>query len=238
MQNENVETQTFESKVTSIVSSATLDESGNLVLPEGLELDEATAFAVKTEKRRRDTQAAYSRSQQQLKQVTSAQDAAWNLLEQEISVSLTPEQQTELEELKTVNPEQWRIKLNQLENGKKAKVQTLREETTNKSTIEVELESRKELIAEYNKANPGKELTDDVIENDIPPRFTKQLEKGEITFAEFVSKCGDFLGKGKVLDKGTEADTEVDLSLANGKSKLPDDVIAKSSSMDYSKETY
>lgn len=238
MANGNEETQTFEEKVTSIVSSATLDDSGNLVLPEGLQLDEPTKYAVTAEKRRRDTQAAFTRVQQENRQLKSTSNQAFELLEEQISLDLSIEQQTELEELKATNPEAWRKKLNELEGGKKAKVATIRETVQNKTAREIELEHRKELVSEYNKANPGKELTDDVIENDIPPRFTKQLEKGEINFAEYLEKCSTFLNKGKIVDPGTKIESEVDLSKANGSSKLSASVLANSSSADYSKETY
>lgn len=238
MGTENEETQTFEQKVTSIVNSATTDEKGNLVLPEGLDLDEATDFAVRTEKRRRDTQAAYSRSQQQLKVLGSANNQALELLEKEMAVDLTVEEQTELEELKSTNPDKWRLRLNELEGKKKTKVAEIKKTITDKSAREVELAARKDMLREYNEANPDHQLTDDVIENDIPPRFVKQLEKGEITFEQFVEKSGAFLQKGKVLKKEEGVDSEVDLSKASGSARVPDEAKRASNSKDYKNETY
>jgi hypothetical protein len=232
------ETQTFEQKVTSIVNSASMDDKGNLVLPEGIELDEATVYAVKTEKRRRDTQAAYTKSQQQIKQLTSAQEEAFTHLENELQVELTTEEQTELEELKVTNPDAWRKKLNQFESRKKEKVGEIKKKITEKTSRETALEERAASLAKYNEENPDYPLSDDVIDNDIPPRFTKQLASNEITFDEFLTKCRDYLAKGKTLDKGTKAENEVDLSQANGSAKLSDSVINKSSSSDYKKETY
>lgn len=239
MSNENTETQTFEQKVTSIVSSATTDEAGNLVLPEGLELDEPTRYAVTAEKRRRDTQSAYSRAQQEIKTLKSENSAAWEILSKEVSVELTTEEKTELEELKSVDIDKWRLKLNEYDAKKHSKVQAKRTEVQNKSARDIELEQRTEQIKAYNEANPDHQLTDDAIENDIPPRFVKELEKGVISFEEFISKSGAFLKKGKVLAKVEEPDgDDVDLSKANGSSKIPAEALKNSSKADYHKETY
>lgn len=239
MGTENTETQTFEQKVTSIVSSATTDEAGNLVLPEGLELDEPTKYAVTAEKRRRDTQSAYSRAQQEIKTLKSENSAAWEILAKEVSVELTTEEQTELEELKSVDLDKWRLKVNEYDKKKTNKVEATRTEVKNKSARDIELEQRNEQINAYNEANPDHQLTDDVIENDIPPRYLKELEKGTISFEEFIAKSGAFLKKGKVLAKVDEPDEdEIDLSKANGSSKIPAEALKNSSKADYHKETY
>lgn len=238
MSTENKETQTFEQKVTSIVSSATLDESGNLVLPEGLELDEPTKFAVTTEKRRRDTQSAYSKAQQEIKALKSENNATWDILAKEIKTELTIEEQTELEELKTVDLEKWRLKLNEFDSRKSTKIEETRGKVKTKSTRDIELEERTNQIKAYNEANPDHQLTDDTIENDIPPRYLKDLEKGTISFEQFIEKSSAFLKKGKVLANVDPIEEEVDLSKANGSAKIPAEALKNSSKADYKRETY
>ncbi len=239
MGTENTETQTFEQKVTSIVSSATLDEAGNLVLPEGLDLDEPTKYAVTAEKRRRDTQSAYSKAQQEIKSLKSENSAAWEILAKEVAVELTVEEKTELEELKSVDIDKWRLRLNELDSKKHEKVNKTKKEVKEKSTRDIELQNRVDLIKAHNAANPEHQLTDDVIENDIPPRYLKDLEKGAITFEEFIEKSSAFLKKGKVLAKTEEPDEDdVDLTGANGSSKIPAEALKQSSKADYRKETY
>ena len=49
------------------------------------------------------------------------------------------------------------------------------------SDVAAELEYRKALLAEYNKAHPDKPLTDELIQNEVPRRLTKELEEGKIT---------------------------------------------------------
>ncbi|UOF80213.1 hypothetical protein [Caudoviricetes sp.] len=232
------ETQTFEQKVTSIISELKADDSGNLIIPDELNLDEATKFAVVTEKRRRDTQSAFTKAQQKLKTLTAENNEAWSTLEKEISLDLTVEEKTELEELKSVDIDKWRKRLNELEGTKKNKVAETRAKVSAKTAKEAELEARIEILDAYNTANPDLKLTDDVIENEIPPKYTKQLEKGEITFEEFIHKCATFLKKGKIITPGTEADDEVDLGKANGSGKIPKEALEKSSATDYTKETY
>jgi len=239
MGTENTETQTFEQKVTSIVSSATLDEAGNLVLPEGLDLDEPTKYAVTAEKRRRDTQSAYSKAQQEIKSLKSENSAAWEILAKEVSVELTIEEKTELEELKSVDLEKWRLRVNELDSKKHDKVNKTKTEVKEKSTRDTELQERVDLIKAHNAANPDHQLTDDVIDNDLPPRYLKELEKGTITFEEFIEKSASFLKKGKVLAKTEEPDEDdIDLTKANGSSKIPAEAIKQSSKADYRKETY
>lgn len=233
-----VETQTFEQKVTSIVSNLTSDEAGNLVIPEDLNLDEATKFAVVTEKRRRDTQSAYSKAQQRLRVLEAENNTAWETLEAEMSVDLSLEDKTELEELKNVDLDKWRKRLNELESSKKQTVSAKRAAVSAKLSLEDELAVRVEVLKEYNEANPDYQLTDEVIENEIPAKFSKQLEKGEITFTDFITKCSSYLKKGKVLASTQEDPSEVDLSNTPGSSKIPVSALAKSSATDYLTETY
>jgi len=64
-------------------------------------------------------------------------------------------------------------------------------------------------------------LSDEVIENDIPPRITKKLEQGKIGFAEFLEECRVYLVKGKVVDKGEEPPAVTDISKNPGSSSQP-----------------
>ena len=188
---------TFESKVNEVVGQVTRNDEGKLVMPEGL--DEATAFAVRTEIRRRDTQSALTKEQQATRRLTAERDQFAEHWQQDFTKNFTAAQQTELEELKTTDPDAWRTRLQELENEAATKYSEKSEEISKKATYASEEERRTAVFEAFTEANPDVQLTDDVIENDIPPRITKQLENGDITFEDFLDKCKDYLTKGKVV---------------------------------------
>lgn len=227
--------QTFEQKVNTILAEAKQGDDGKLVLPE--DLDEATRFSVMAEKRRRDTQASYTSNQQRLKalEVENAELAkGW---EKDVTSKLTADQQADLEELKHEDPEAWRHKINELEQQNRTAFAETREQISSKAKEESELERRTRLLAEHNEANPEHQLTDDVIDNDIPPRFTKQLANGEVSFEEFLAKCAEYLGKPKVI-KGTDAPKSPNLAKIPGGATPTDTAVEASISESYKSEIY
>ena len=202
--------QTFEEKVNTLVGSMEKDEAGKWQVPG--ELDEPTAFAVMAERRRRDTQASFTQNQQMLKALETENSTLAELLESGAATSLTEEQKEELEDLKQTDPEQWRTKLNEHETAHKAELANKREEARNKGQQESELTRRERLLSEFNEANPNIQLTDDVVDLELPGKFKKQLDNGEATFEEFLANAKAFLSKGKAVDKG---DPLADKSLSN-----------------------
>lgn len=195
----------FKDKVNELVGKMEQGTDGKWVLPEDVaeDLDEPTMFAVTAERRYRDTQGAYTRSQQQLRQ----QEAIASSLEEKIlgsEIALTKEQKFELNELKKTDPEAWRAKLNEYEEAGKEQLGTELKEIRKSSSAKGELEVRKEQMAAWSEST-GITLTDEVVQNELPPRFTKQLETGEITFEQFLDKAGEFLTKEKVIAGSNES---------------------------------
>lgn len=195
----------FQEKVNELVGKMEQGDDGKWKLPDEVaaDLDEPTKFAVTAERRYRDTQGAFTRSRQELKrQEAIAQGLQDKLLSS--SVELTKEQKYELNELKKRDPEKWRSKLNEYEEQGKEHLAKELDEIRSKSANKSELEVRKEQMAAWSE-NTGIELTDEVVENDLPPRFMKELEAGKITFEEFLDKAGTFLKTPKVI-AGTDDD--------------------------------
>jgi hypothetical protein len=235
-ENTPAEGQTFEQKVNSILAEAKPGEDGKLVLPE--DLDEATRFSVMAEKRRRDTQAAYTTSQQRAKALEVENQELAKGWEGDVVGKLNSEQQAELEELKHEDPEAWRQRINALEQENRQAFAETRENISSKAKEESELDRRTRLLAEYNESNPSVLITDDVIDNDVPPRFTRQLANGEINFEEFLSKVSDYLGKPKVLSPGTKAPDSPNLANSSGGATPSDKAVEASISESYKTETY
>ena len=123
-------------------------------------------------------------------------------------VVLTKEQKFELHDLKKTDPEAWRNKLNEYEEANKEKLgtelETIRTESSDKGEKAVRIEQM-----EAWSESTGISLTDEIVENDLPPRFMKQLENGKITFEEFLDKAGKFLKSEKVI-QGADEDVDDD----------------------------
>ena len=189
----------IEEQVNNVV--AQFGEDGKL--PADLDVDPAIKFAAVAEKRRRDTQSAYTKTNQEAKRLAAENAELAKSWEQDATSTLSVSEQTELEELKSQDPDAWRTRINEIETNKKAAFGTKRAEIADKASELTELELREQQLNAYNEANPEHQLTDDVIENDIPPRITKQLASGEITFDDFLAKCQTFMTKGKVIKSTT-----------------------------------
>lgn len=232
------EGQTFEQVVNTAVDSLVTGEDGKIAVKEGVEMPEHVLFAATAEKRRRDTQAEYTRNQTRLKQLERENTELKLGWEKDAISKLPVEAQEELENLKLTDPDAWRAKINELEAEQKTKFGTKLDEVRKSAEESTTLETRAEQFEAFKAANPELELNDDVIANDIPPRFVKQLEKGEIDFATFLNKCGEFLSKGKVLKPAPAPGEQATLDDVGGGIVPGTEAEAKQASVSYSKETY
>lgn len=230
---------TFAEAVNKAVEAATVDAKGNLVLPE--DLPDEVAYAATLEKRRRDTQAAFTKTNKQLKALELEKAVLLDEVTGEVRLELTEEQATELEELKFSDPEAWRKKVNALEiDAKKKKRVAVDDKVKQASTSSLdkeELERRKQVLEEFNQANPDFLINDDVIANDIPPRITSKLAKGDITFEEFLQECLEYTKTGKVV-KQEGITKQPNLSKVAGGNKPDDNSVKEDIIKSYKNETY
>lgn len=196
----DTQTATFESTVNAAVGAMIQTEDGKWALPDTVDKsNEALVFAINAERRRRDTQSAYTRTSQENARLKAEVNHLAEGWQADFAATLPVDTQAELEELKYADPEKWRARLNELESDRKAKFQGKREEITQKAKGESEIEYRTRAIEEFATAHPDITLTDDVIQNDIPPRFTNELKAGKVTFAQFLENCAEYLSKGRVV---------------------------------------
>lgn len=209
---------------------------GKMIFPEGTSED--VIYAANAVRRQRDTQSSFTRSQERIKMLESENTQIVERWAGDVSKNLTTEQRAELEELKNTDPEEWRIKLNDYENENANKVKETHSAIQKKAQQETALEKRTRLLQEYNDNNPDYQLTDDVIDNELPAGFSKQLESGDISFEDFLSKSKDYLSAPKKISTGEEAPDETDLSNLGGKDRPSDDAIAGDIKETYKNETY
>lgn len=187
------------------------------------------------EKRRRDTQAAYTRGQQELKVLKAEREA----LEQQIgSLNLTVEQDEELEDLKLTDPEAWRQRINKLEQEAVATKKQAVSQATAEARERAELERRAQVLQEFNAEHPDVAITDEVIANDIPPRITGKLERGEVTYEEFLAEAQGYLKQPKKVATGDTPPTQPDLGQVGGRDTVSEQAMSGDSANSYENEVY
>lgn len=185
-------TSSIEQQVNDIVSKATVGEDGNLVLPADLKVSEEVLYAAKLEKRRRDTQSALSKTSQQLAAEETMRKELEKRVAAQVKITMSNEEAEELESLKYDDPEAWRQRMNQLEQKATTSVQEELSNISTQASQQAELNRRAQVLHEFNLAAQVA-ITDEVLANDIPPRIVNKLEKGTITFEEFLTEAHDYL---------------------------------------------
>jgi hypothetical protein len=229
-------TPSFESRVNEAIAATTKDANGKHVLPEGT--DEAVAFATTAELRRRDTQGAFTKSQQRVKALETENDSLANSWESDAVANLSNSEQARLEELKVQDPDAWRAEISTIEDTKRTAFKEKRQAISTEASKTTEVERRTSQLEQHNIDNPEHQITDEVIDNDVPPRITRELETGKISFEEFLTKVSSYLGKPKKLAPGTAAPDEPDFSSARGSNKPTEEAFKAQSSSDYNKEIF
>jgi len=202
-------TMTAREQLNIAVKEVTVNEDGKLQYP--TDMDAMTREAVASEKKFRDTQSGYTKSQMANKELEAENQALQKqLAENHMPLELTKDESERLDDLKFSDPEAWRKELNNLET---TKIQEAREKLA-ESTAEVRQQANHSFeqdrrIGQLEEFNKGREipLDDNVLANDIPPRISNKLANNEITFSDFLAEVDVYLGKQKVVANPTNPTT-------------------------------
>lgn len=159
------------------------------------------AEAELAEKRRRDTQAAYTKSQQEL----AATRAQLKVMKETGGPALDQGKLAELEDLKFSDPDAWYKAKLALESEAHNTFQSKLAEAS-------ESEVRLAKLEEFKATHPGFELTDD----DIPPRIAKKLASGQVSFDEFLQETYDYLVTPKVIGDANKTLEQPNLGKVGG----------------------
>lgn len=230
----------FEVKINKMAESLSRDEKGKYIVPE--DLNDAEKFAVLAERRRRDTQAEYTKTSQKVKMLEAEKATLLKKVTEETPLKLTDVQAEELEDLKFSDPEAYRKKMNAyervyLEERTRAINEELKQVSTS-SLVQEELERRKEILADFTRDKPDFVINDDVISNDIPPRITKRMETGEISFEDFLNECYNYLKTGKVVRQESVPANQLNLSRVSGGSQPDDNAVKEDIHIKYKKTIF
>jgi len=183
------------------------------------------------EKRFKDTQAAFTKSQQALKEKEARLEALEKLTQP--SLQLDEATKTELDSLKYEDPDAWRAKVNQLESEAVQKHQETLDEAGRLAAQQAELERRGQVLEEFNRSHPNIALTDEVIQYDVPPRITKKLENGEVSFEAYLEEVATYLQAPKVVGDGNKTLNQPNLSKVGGDDKPSDGAVKADIVKDY-----
>jgi len=178
-------------------------------------VDEAKA-KIDYEKRFKDTQGAYTKSQQALREAQAKLEALEKLTIPQVEVDEAT--RTELETLKYEDPDAWRAKVNQLESEAARKHQETLNEAGRLAAQQAELERRAQVLEDFNRSHDIV-ITDEVIQYDVPPRITKRLESGDIGFEAYLEEVSQYLKTPKVVGDGNKILNQPDLNKAGGDDK-------------------
>jgi len=206
---------TFAQKVNEVAKQLTQGEDGNWKLPENVEADEGVLFAATLEKRRRDTESALGRTRQKLKTEEGLRTKLEQRVTSQVQLNLTPEQAEELDDLRVNDVDSWRVRMNELEEEAKASIREELGQDRSSVSQEAELERRETVLKSFNEEHSDAPITDEVLVNDIPPRISKKLADGKISFEDFLQEAYAFLKAPKKI-KSTTVNTDPSLSDVGG----------------------
>lgn len=237
---EATEEQVFEQAVNKAVNSMKQDAKGNWVLPAGL--PPAVKVAANLEKRRRDTQGDYTKTKQENKRLAAEKATLLKKASGNLTLTLSQEQKDELDDLKFSDPEAWRKKMNAYEREaaerQSAELEKDLKQVSTSTLEQEELENRKQVLADFNREHPDFKIDDDILANDIPPRITKALETGAISFEAFLQEVHKYLKTGKVVKQTERTRGQPNLSKVPGGSSPDKNAVKEDAILSYANETY
>ena len=165
------------------------------------------------EKRLKDTQAAYTKSRQEI----AALKAELTALRETgmIQGNIPAELKQELEELKFKDPDAWRSKLNELEVATQTNLKQKISEKQQTFMKEFEQDDRAKTLEDFNRLYKV-ELTESILQNEIPMRIHNKLNSGEIDYVTFLAESAKYINTPKVIGATQEVLGQPDLGSVGG----------------------
>lgn len=234
--------ETFEDKVNDVVNKAKKEDGTFGELPDNI--SEELKIAAKNEIKYRNTQSEYTKNQQKLSKLEldhKKSNAKLKLLEEtavpKVEVKIPENRRAELEDLRDNDPEAWRQEMNKLEAEQTKTARQSKLSELSELDKKIELERREEVLTEFRKQHPNVEITDEFIENEVPPRYVKELENGEVTFEQFLQNVAKYAPQGTTVAKDSIKETP-NLGSMGGGSEPTTKAKAEESKLDYQKAVY
>lgn len=197
---------------------------------------EGTQQQIDWEKRFKDTQGSFTKSQQELKAVKAKLQVLETLTQPTIQIDEST--QKELDDLKYSDPDAWRQKMNTLENDARVKHHSLLSEAEKNASLQAELERRALVLDEYNRLHPETQITQELIDFDVPARISKKLETGEISFDDFIVEVHNFIYTPKKVGSSNQVLNQPNLGQIGGGTTPSDGAVMKDIAANYANIAY
>jgi len=218
-----------------------LDDSGKLQLPD--DMPDWQKHVIRSEKRQRDAQSELGRTQSKLRESDARNGVLMNTASTIVpeDFQLSSEELTKLNELKSNDPDKYRLEVNALEakakEAQKVKLKELTDTAAKQANDAFTSKSRVEVLADFRGANPELQITDDALVNDVPPRFINGVNTGEYTYGEYLEKVKVYLNTGKKAPDGKDGD-EHNIHKMGGSNTPGKKAAEKAGQDDYAKMTF
>ena len=195
------------------------DDKGKFIYPD--DMDPMLKAAIQATKSFRDTQSSFTKGQQELKASNAELEAlrAQLVKNEDPLAGLSQEERTALTELKYTNPDEWYKRMQALERSTATRVEEKFAEVTKEAKAKTAEEQRIIALEEFNKTAENK-LTQEQLENDVPPSWIKQVVSGEISFEKFLERSSKLLYGDKTVDN-PDVDLATNLNAQTGGGKDP-----------------
>lgn len=168
--------------------------SGESTTNTEIQNQDAAQAQIDWEKRFKDTQAAFTKSRQELAAIKAELQAAKEMQQ----FSMPADVKARLDELKFSDPDAWRVEMNAFEQSKTTKFNELHANNTQAILSELNQEDRVQTLKEFNSLH-GVEITESLLQNEIPNRIHNELNSGAIDYATYLAKCVEYMRTPKVI---------------------------------------
>lgn len=177
------------------------DESGKYIIP--TDASKEMKVALNAEARRRETQADYTKKNQENKKLKSMNELLHKAFEDNfLNTSKIPD---DIIQLKEEDPDAYIKYIVEHKEKTKQDFITKSEELKSKAETESKNYELEVIVDAYNKENQDAIINDEVVKNDLPPRLLNDLNNGDIDIHEFLSKAKKILKKhSKIKTNQTE----------------------------------
>jgi hypothetical protein len=210
--------QAVQAQIDTLIGKAIESDKGFVFDAEVLkDVSPEIAHAAKTELRLRNTQKQFTKARQEVSVLSNVNTKYKEQLLSNVSLNLSESESKELKTLKINDPEAWRVKITGYEDRSRTALTTALAQIETEGHKATEIELRTAQVNAFNETT-GLKLTDEIIQNDLPPRYLKDVEEGKSTFSEFLDKAAKFLTKDKVIlgANGDDPENEPDLTKMAG----------------------
>jgi len=165
-------------------------------------------------KRFKDTQAAYTRARQEVAALKAEIKVLKEELQKAVAAKLPKEELEKLENLKYENPDEWRLRMNELE--RMVAEQTLdgvlkKAEEVKKQTLK---QMEEEIYKEFKQTHPDFDLHQ--VYDQLPLGLIKRYEEGKLDYASFLEEAYTFVNSATNIKQPENPPKSVDLGAVGG----------------------